>query len=344
MTRAISDQNKVVQMFESGTYAGSIAVIGNASDRWIGHVQSFSIDEQENPIENRTLGNSDRSYFAMDKGPRDVTATLTYNPQDFRIFAHAIGSAAESNSGSNTICVATEIDTNVIQNPYVSGTGNDLSLPYSMTFEDSKQAPGAGANFIRTVRGCVINTASLNLSPGEKASVELEFVGQTLDFSSGTTTTATENSTVEPYTWSDAVLTLSGTAITTAKDVSLEIAQNIEAPHYMNGSRVIGKPFPQNRDYTLSVTADLDTANGKTFHDIYKAGTAFNSDITLSKISTGDTGSQWAEITMSGCVITTFEAPSEVEGVNEYTMEIRPKHLIGSFAADVNYIGSYNPY
>ena len=345
-TRYASDQNKVVMKFESGTYAGSISVVGNATDGWIGQVQSFDLTEEQGVQETRYLGNLKRGYAKFTDGPEDVTGTLTYNPQDMRLVAQAIGSVvAVSSTGSNALVYATEFETDKCQSVWISGTSEDMGRPYSFAIEDSKQAPGTHANWIKTARGCSINTLTIEASEGEKVKVDLDVIAQTVEYSSGATSSVTANTNVEPYLWSDSILTLSGTVMNTCKDWSLEISNNLEAPHYVNGSKVIGNIMPLNRDYTLSVTADLENPTGEVFYKIYKAGTNFNADITLDKTkATGDNGSQYAVFGMSGCVITEMDAPSEVEGINEVTMTIRPQYLTGSFLDSTDYVGSYNPW
>ena len=345
-TRYASDQNKVVMMFESGTYAGSISVVGNATDRWIGQIQSYDITESEGIQETRYLGNLKRGYADFTDGPEDSTGTLTYNPQDMRLIAQAIGSVVEvSSTGSNALVYATEFETDKCQSVWLSGTSKDMAIPYSFTLEDSKQAPGTHSNWVRTARGCCINTAKIGASQGEKVNVDIDFIGQEVSYSSGATTAVTTNTNVEPYLWSDALLTVSGIVMDTCKDWSLEINNNLEAPHYINGSRVIGNPIPGNRDYTLSVTADLEYNTGEILYEIYQGGSVFNSDVTLDKTkAAGDNGSQYAVFAMSGCRITEMDAPSAIEGVNELTLTIRPQYLIGSFLDAVDYIGSYNPW
>ena len=131
MTRYLSDQNKVVYLFESGTYAGSITQPGPTASTWLGQVQEFSLTEEENKIETRYLGNNSRSVASFEDGPRDVTATLTYNPQDMNLFFHAIGSVCEGITGTTNIVKVSQINSDSIQNPFVSGTTLDLSTPYS---------------------------------------------------------------------------------------------------------------------------------------------------------------------------------------------------------------------
>jgi hypothetical protein len=319
MARYLGDQNKVTFFHESGTYA----VPSGTTGIWAGQVTEHSITDAENKLINRFLGTADRSYDSIELGPRDVEGTLTYHPQDMRLMFMAIGSTTDT-SGTASQHNCTEINTNVRQSAFTSGT---LNPPISFTIEDSKQAAGTGQNFIRTINGCVPSSTTLTATQGEKINIELNYNGQTLVFSSGTTTTVTEE-TNTPYLWSNTTLTVSGMSIATAKEVSLEVNQNLEAPHYLNGSRDIGTPFPKNREYTLNITMDLDAAGDQAktlYNGLYKTNAKFNSVLDLN--ADVSTSSQHAIFTMSGCRITSMENPSVIEGATESTIEIRPENV-----------------
>jgi len=343
LSRYLADQNKVVHLFESGTYAGSISALGVGANTWLGEIQSFSIDQTENYLEDRYLGASSRNVQDFQQGPLDIAGTITSNIQDVNLLAHALGSTYEVVATNTRTTTATEFDSDACQNVFISGTGKEMTTPYSFTIEDSKQTPGTGANFIRTVRGCVVDTATLTLAQGEKTSIETGFMAQQIDHSSGTTTTIGSN-ILRPYLWSDSTLTLAGSTISTAKEISLEITNNLEAPHYLNGSRAIGQPFLGNRNYTLNVTMDADfPIQHRLYRTFFAGGSVFNAELDLDHDVTA-VGSAHATIYMSGCIIATMDNPSEVEGINETTLEIRPKtcNLISYDSKD--YAGSANPY
>lgn len=312
MGRYIHDMNKVAFTHESGTYASS-----SGAGIWLGQVTEHSIDDAENKIEGRFLGTSTRSFNTMDQGPRDVTGTLTYNAQNMMIPGIAIGSVTVT-SGAQYVVDATQISTDVAQSAFTSGT---LNPPRSFTLEDSKQTPGTGANFIRTINGCVPNTTTITASQGEKVKVDVDYVGQTLTFGSGTTTSITEDTTT-PYLWSSVSVQIAGSNIQTAKEAVLEINQNIEPPHYLNGSRDISVPFPGNRENTFNLTIDLESTDGKMlYEDIYKNNAEVNCVFDMNQDST--TGSQHTTYTLSGARITSMENPSANEGITESTVEIK---------------------
>lgn len=321
MARFASDQNKVLGIHESGTYASPMT----GSSFWIGQVTSNSIDDQENKVATRYLGTSTRSLDTVDEGVRDVTGTVSYRVQNMMMPFYAIGSVTEVTSGTGAIeYKATEIGTDVAQSAFTSGSYNPL---WSFTIEDSKQAPGTGRNFIRTVNGCNINNVSLTATQGEVVTSEVEYLGQSLTFSSGATTTVTEN-TRHPYNFGDVTLTMAGSTLT-AKEITFEINQNLVGPHYLNGSRDIATPFPGNRDYTLSVTLDLDSSTSAIwYNEYYKSTSSFNTTLDLNR-DIAATGSQHAIFILSGCRITSMDVPSENEGVTEATIEVMAEKMDG---------------
>ena len=247
MARYIADQNKVALLHESGTYSVASGAAGVGI--WIGEVTEHTINDVENKLENKYLGTATRSYDSFELGPRDVTGTLTYNTQDMRLPFFAIGSTVDGTSGPNVQHWTTQVNTNLRQSAFTSGT---LNPPISFTLEDSKQSVGTGRNFVRTIKGVVPNTSTITATQGEKIVVAVDYVGQTLVASSGTTTTITQD-TKKPYLWDSSSITVNGSVLQTAKEISLEINQNVEAPHYLNGSRDISVPFMGNREYTMIV-------------------------------------------------------------------------------------------
>ncbi len=350
MARYISDQNKVAGIHESGTYAVQEAGAEGATGSvfWFGEVTEHSVDDAENKIEDRFLGTATRNFDNFIQGPRDVTGTLTFNAQDMRLPFWAIGSVVSVPSGTGAdnhdFHVVTEIATNVMQSAFTSGT-NVLSAPMSFTIEDSKQSPGTGRNFIRTINGCVPNTVTISATQGEKVSIVVDYIGQTLKTSSGTTTTLVETtgSSIRPYLWSDTSVTIATSGLDTVKSIEFEINNNIEAPHYLNGSRDIGTPFQLNKNYTLTLTMDLDGNEADfLYNEFYKGNGSFNTTLDFNADGqVAAAGSAHALFFMSGCIITSMENPSTVEGTTETTIEIRPQSVTGSAFEQT---GNYNPF
>ena len=308
---------------------------------WLGQVQELSIDDSENKLINHYMGTANRNWDAMEQGPRDVTGTLGVHPTDLRLAFYSIGSIVEVSGATGTIAThgVTETNSDVWQSPFVSGTGK-LTTPFSFTLEDSKQAPGTNRNFIRTVGGAIPNTVTVTATQGEKVMLDVDFIGQTLAFSSGTTTTLVDSGN-SPYLWNDCSLTLAGSAMDTAKEISFEINNNLTASHYLNGSRDIAAPIVGNRDYTVNVTMDLDASDAAfLYNDYYKSNGSFNMTFDLNA-DARVAGSQHTTFYMSGCKITSMENPSVLEGTTETTIEVRPMNVTGSAYDTVH---KYNPW
>ncbi|MCH7560862.1 MAG: hypothetical protein IIC67_05770 [Thaumarchaeota archaeon] len=252
-------------------------------------------------------------------GPTDYTGTLTFFPQDWRSVVTALGSNVDSGSPSPYIHTIVELNSSAETALNISGALNPFT---SFTLEDSKTFNPTGLNFIRKLKGCNTDTWTLNGTQGEILTIDMDYIAQNIAFSSGTTTVVTEDST-RPFLWRDVQLHIpSGTVIAELKDFSLSISNNLEPPHYLNGSRVIAPPIPLNRDYELTATLDSTSTNSKKFYDqFFIGGSTFNMMLAVS----ASTGSKEAFFIMSGCKITSFESPSPDEGINEYSITIMPQ-------------------
>jgi len=342
VARFIGDQNKIVGIHESGTYAhncaGTDTVAG--STFWIGQVTENSIDDAENRIEDRYMGTGKRTYDTMELGPNDVTGTLTYHPHDMRLLFYAIGSIVEVSGATATTCThaVSEVNSDVWQSPFTSGT-NTHPAPMSFTLEDSKQSPGTGRNFIRTLKGCTTNVTTLTLAQGEKATIDVDYIAEHLLPSSGTTTTLVNSGlstdalkqSLAPYMWEHSLLTLAGSPMDTSTNISLEINENKVGKHYNNGSRVIGVPYGGNKDYTLNVTMDLDGQDAMWLYEqYYKGGSTFNGTLDMNADITA-VGSKHTTLIFSGCEVTDMPNPSTADAeTTETTLEIRPQTVAGS--------------
>jgi len=329
MGKYIGDANVVSFFYESGTYASTS---GNA--QWIGEVQNHTPDENMNVQAVRYVGGGDRNVNQFVDGPADYTGTFTYYPQDWKFFMFALGSNVDGGSPSpysHTISETNSTDGNA----FTSGTTNPF---ISFTLEDAHQFNPTGLNFIRTIKGCIVDTLTISASQGDFVNVTVDYRAQDVTYSSGAATSVTA-ATTRPFMWRDVQLQIpSGTNLDELRDFSLSIAQNLDAPHYLNGSRVISTPVPLNRDHELTITIDSTSEWNKTLYDQYfMGGSTFNAMLIID----ASTGSRDAFVTMSGCKIIDMESPTAMEGIDEQTITIRPQ----SVSALVNdTIEKYNPW
>lgn len=323
MTRYLSDQNRVILLHESGTYA-----LASGTGQWIGEVISNSISDDEGKIIDRFMGTGRRGYDNIVPGPIVVEGTVAYHAQDMRIPFWAIGSTTDSGT-STTIGThfVNEVNSNVWINPFVSGGTNQYMVPTCFTLEDTKTAPSKVFN--RTIKGCVPNVVRIVATQGEKVMIEADYVAQSLAQTGNAATSVTQN-TATPYLWSNCLLTVSGLVIATAKEFTFEINNNVESPQYLNGSRNISAPIVGNRDYKLTITADSTSPQADILYSgLYKNNATFNTTIDMNG-DVSPTGSMHTIFFLSGCKIMSMDNPSEFEGVNEYTLEIMPRVVIGS--------------
>ena len=316
--RYLSDQNRVVLLLESGTYA-----VASGNGFWPGLVQSHEIVENENVIQSRYLGQVNRQVGRFDAGPIDVEGNITLLPQEWRLLGFALGSiftvsgTAQSDNYLHSMSV---VNTGQRGNAFTSGAFNPF---ISFTVEESRTGPTANQLFKRTIKGCNVNSYSLNINQSEPVSVEVGFIAQTGSWFSGASTSVTAGSN-RPYLWSDAVLQVPGATTQEAvKNLTLTINNNFESTHYINGSRVIQVPYPVNLDLSVSATQDLDSLSmGSLYDTFFKGGSLFNSVLDIN--NTVETGSHRLIVTMSGCKMIEMTVPAQIGGVNEVNYTFVP--------------------
>lgn len=285
-------------------------------------VQSHSIVESENVIQNRFLGQGRRFVGIFNPGPQDVKGTMKFLPQDWRLLGFALGSITTV-SGTNNTHYLNVVNTGTRGNAYTSGVFNPF---ISFTLEESRTGPTANQLFKRTVKGCNVDTYTLNVSQGAPVDVEVGFVAQTGSWFSGASTAVTAGSN-RPYLWSDTTLGLpDSTTQESVKSLTLAINNNFVAPHYVNGSRVVQVPYPLNLDITLKATQDLDSNSaGSLWDTFYKGGSTFNSILTINNAT--NAGSNALVVTMSGCKIIDMAVPAQIGGVTEVSYTLVPGSL-----------------
>lgn len=317
MSRFIADQNQVAFLYESGTYANT-----SGTGQWVGLITEHSIVDSENVEQIRYVGGGDRNVDIHVKGALDHEGTITYHPQDWKMLGFALGSMVDTGSPSPYAHNLAELNSNGGY-AFTSGTLNPFA---SFTIEDSQSSAGGdGFNFVRTVKGAVINSMSISASAGEIIESEVEYLAQSVAFSSGVKTAVTA-ATSRPFQWSDVKVHIpSGTVIAEVTEMEFSLNNNLEPPHYLNGSRVIAPPIPQNRDYEMSLTLNGTSERTKTLYDQYfRGGSNFNMLLEINDASAG-AGSRDMFMSLSGCRMTEMEATSPNENVNEQEITIVPK-------------------
>lgn len=333
MGRFVADQNKVLFLYESGLYASPTGLTG----QWFGVVTNHDIVDSTNVESIRYLGGGNRNVDIHVDGPLDHEGTLVFHPQDWKSLTFTLGSTLDGGAPTPFTHDISESDSND-GNAFTSGT---LCPFISFTVEDSQGGFVAGSNFIRTANGCIVDSWEMSASQGDIVEVNVGYVAQSVNFSSGASTAVTAI-TDRPFLWQDIKVHLpSGTVLQEVKDLTVSINNNLEKPHYLNGSREISVPIPMNRDYEISITLDADNEVTKTLYDQhFRGGSEFNMIVAVEDTTAG-AGSRDLFMTFSGCKLTEMEAPSPNEGIDEQSLTIVPK-TVSVLVEDLTQL--YNPY
>src|SRR3990167_7316264 len=254
------------------------------TSQWPGHVQSH------NPSEDTGVNKKVIRYIgAGDRSPSPYTHTIS-----------------EANSDNSNGEIAQQV------------------LP-SFSVEDAQRVliAGSGLNLIRTYKGCIVDSFSMNMAEGEPISVEVGYTAKTVDFSSGTIATVTA-ATTSPFLWEHTLINLAGTKLNTVKSSTFSIKNNLDAPHYVDNTINISTPIPKARDYemTLNLNADSSRTN-EIYNQYFIGGSTFNVDI----FSAVGSATNDILIAMSGCKLTGFSDTSATEGVVEHVLTIIPKNV-----------------
>ena len=322
--RFIGDSVSASFLWESGTYS-----VVSGARQWIGMVQEGTVDESTNVIPVRYLSTATRNVSQWVDGAKDVAFNFSYFPQDWRMLVFALGSNVDAGSPSPYTHVISEVNS-ASGGLHTSGTMNPFT---SYQLELAHKGGATGENFIRTLIGCNTNSLTINASQGEIISVDVEGIAQDAVTTSGAITLATEDTT-RPFMWRDVKVHIpSGTVIPEVKQMSFSVNNNMEAPHYLNGSQVIAPPIPLGRDYEVSLTLDATSENTKTFHESYFLGGSMLNQGTGSEFNmmieiNASAGSRDAFFVLSGCKMLDLELPNPIEGVTETSLTIRPKNCI----------------
>lgn len=333
MGRYLGDQNQLGFYYESGTYANTSGAL-----QWIGQVQESTVDEEMGVIPTRYLGGGDRNVDTFIDGPRTYTGTFRYFPQDWKFLHFALGSNVDGGSPSPYTHTISETNSDV-GNAFTSGN----RCPFvSFGLEEAQKGPTDGQGFVRTFKGCMVDTMAITIAENEPISVEIGWMGQSDTFSSGNPSAITA-ATTRPFIWGDAQIHIpSGTVYEESTNVVWNISNNMRGPHYVGGSRDIKEPIPLNRDHIFDITLEATSQRTKTLYDQYfLGGSTFNMMVEVTDISAG-AGSRDLFTVFSGCKIIDMSAPSPQEGVNEQTLTIQAPSANSTVVNDL--IELYNPW
>ena len=326
MSRYIGDQNQVGFFYESGTYA-----VASGTNQWIGLVQDHSLTPNVNRTSIRFTGNDSRDVGQQVNVMEDYEGTISYFPQDWKFLGFALGSVVDTGADpyAHTIKGWDSGDSQA----WTSGT---LCPSISFTIEDAHVNAGSATtnkNFVRTANGCIVDSMTVTVANGEPVNCEVSYVAQNVVQTSGAASALTA-ATTRPFLFGDSVFSKAGTALSTLRETSFTINNNVEAPHYLNGSTVVSVPIPGNRDYEVTLSLDSNQTDTISLYEAnYKGGSEFNANLVITDVSAG-AGSRNMTLTFSGCKVDTMENPTGMEGVDEVSLTIIPK-TVDAVANDI---------
>jgi len=291
---------------EGGTYKAGMT----GTQQWFGYMTedgAHAPDESEGYEFIRYIGGGNRNVDTILLGPTEYTGTIRVDKlQEITMAPYAFGKLAQAGSPTSTRTV-TE-----------SG-----ALP-SFAFEDAQDAV-AGSHFRREYSGVKVNRYTLSCNEAEELVQEIEYIAgsRTLDTSAKTSVTASTNI---PYQWDDFKIVISGGGIdgnvNTMKEFSWSLNNNLDAQHYLNGTRNVGEPIGGNRDYEFTATFHATAGSAYDYYNkFFLNGSDMNIDLQCFRTS----GTDDFIITMSGCRMFDCDQPNQPGGQLKQTWTITPK-------------------
>ncbi|MGG1219349.1 phage tail tube protein [Priestia endophytica] len=224
----------------------------SAPTNWIGIVQSFSPEEENNMQTQYGLGS--RNFLQSKIGSKNYSGSIEYLVQDIGMLEFALGGKVENTDGT--------ID-------YVEK--NDLpSLTFSSGFLGS-------TNFIRDYVGCKVDTLTITAEKEEALTAELEFMAK--DMIEGTNGTAPVADTSSYFSFYEGKVKINGVEQALVEEFELEISNGLEGLFAINGEMTVARIQEGNREYSLSVSFVFeDTAQ----FELFKKGTEFDVELSFA--------------------------------------------------------------
>lgn len=307
----VGDQERITFSYESGTYGTP-----SGANNWIGLVQNHTPADNTNVQDVRYAGTDDRQVQQFLDGQKDYGNTLTFFPQDFKFMKYVLGSCVDGGSPSPYTHLYTPANND---DDSIEIGGLPLS---SFTLNDERSVGVAGSNFNRKYKGCVVNTCTINASASNvPVTVDLNYIAQTVEYSSGAPAIISGTDTTRPYQWNDVSVRIpSGTQFNQITEVSMTFNNNVDAPHYVDGNETIGQPIPGNLDVSVNVTLNATAEVMKDLYDkYYQGGSTVNLMVGLAQSA----GTEEAVFTFSGAKLVNMPTPGPAEGTHAYTLEFR---------------------
>ena len=255
------------------------------------YVTSASIDpDTDLLIPDPEIGTGRAIADDVYNGPIKWTGSIEFNvrPEAFGLLAYAaMGSCTSSGiDGSNSYGHTFRLENQLVPLSIEKNVGDGLEV---FGYTD-----------------CKVNTLSLSATAGELVTGSVEIIGT--DETSGKTNQAETYETAPIFTYAGGTVTLDG-VVTSVKEVSLELNNNIVDDDYRLGSRKLGSLVEKRREVSAKITiVPQDSSTYK--KAVYGSGTA-----------TTTSGSQ---LTYTGSLDLHFESATGIPNTasTKYSMDI----------------------
>lgn len=278
------------------------ATIGQASDinKKFGlqdRLSSWTLTNNKVDLNKLNQNTVDKYAYGQESGTMSVGFTLS-NPW---IFGTVLGAPTKTGSGS----------------PYTYTYPQSSGLPKSpRTIQVEVGYDGASADIVRTAKGCLVNSFSINAAVGGLVDCTADITYGKESAPSTSLTSAPSLPSVEfPYTFAHAELTIGGNVVAQCQDASVNISQNTELLYGLNSHQAVDS-FKRVLSMTGSFRASL--INKTLFEKVLEQIKAGTSSGTYSETVGGspefkltfikDNTNEKIEITMTGL------------GINEYSV------------------------
>lgn len=270
-------------------------------------VLSASLNIDEGYIRSEGIRAGRRTRNPARLGRRVVGASVEqelYNGSIATLMKHAFGAVSTTGAG-----------------PYTHTFTPGAHLAKSFTFQVGVEDTGGTVNPV-TLTGSKMPSWSLSASVGELAKFSY-------DVSSKDATTATglavaSYSSLTPFSFIDAAITVNGSPVASANAVTLSCNKGLRTDRHVLGSRTILEQREQDRfEFMTEITADFDAL---TLWNLSIAATQVASVLTISN------GTESLTITCSGQVV--GDPPSlENQGIESQTIRLDHSHASSDASA-----------
>lgn len=263
-------------------------------------VLSASLNIDEGYIRSEGIRAGRRTRNPARLGRRVVGATVEqelYNGSVATLLKHAFGAVSTAGAG-----------------PYTHTYTPGAHLSKSFTLQIGVEDTGGTVNPV-TLTGAKMPSWSLSAAVGELAKFRYDVSAK--DSTTATALATASYSTLTPFSFIDASITVNGSAVASANAVTISCNKGLRTDRHVLGSRTILEQREQDRfEFMTEITADFDAL---TLWNLSIAATQVASELTLSN------GTESLVITCSGQVV--GDPPSlKSQGIESQTIRLDHSH------------------